>query len=343
MKSLLVKTAAVALALAGFGALSVPASALTFSVLHTFTGGADGANPLAGLTLDKSGNVYGTAQYGGTGYGTAFKLKHSRTGWNFELLYTFASGSDGAAPAARIVPGPQGHLFGTTAQGGGGGGTVFELGTSPKHSLNNEKQLYRFLGSNGYEPSSGDLTFDAAGNIYGTTSSGGANGQGSVFELIRTGHRYQETVLHSFGAGSDGAIPIAGVVFDSAGNLYGTTSAGGAYGYGAVFQLTPTPSGWTENVVYSFQNLNDGEVPYAGLTFDKYGNLYGAATEGGTSYGGTLFVLTPSSGGWAFNTVYSSPVGGSPDPSAPRWWTRQGTSTARRTATVLTAMGPSSN
>ena len=146
MKSLLTKTAAAALALIGVGALSVPAIALTFSVLHTFTGGADGANPLAGLTLDKSGNVYGTAQYGGAGYGTAFKLKHSRSGWNFELLYTFASGSDGAAPAARIVPGPQGHLFGTTAQGGGGGGTVFELGMSSKHSLDNERQLYRFHG-----------------------------------------------------------------------------------------------------------------------------------------------------------------------------------------------------
>ena len=126
MKSLLTGTASAALAIWAFFAFSAPANALTFSVLHTFTGGADGANPLAGLTLDKSGNVYGTAQYGGTGYGTAFKLKHSRTGWNFELLYTFASGSDGAAPAARIVPGPQGHLFGTTAQEGGGGGTVFE-------------------------------------------------------------------------------------------------------------------------------------------------------------------------------------------------------------------------
>ena len=150
-------------------------------------------------------------------------------------------------------------------------GPCSRLGTSPKHSLNNEKQLYRFLGSNGYEPSSGDLTFDAAGNIYGTTSSGGANGQGSVFELIRTGHHYQETVLHSFGAGSDGAIPISGVDFDAAGNLYGTTSAGGAPATGR-FSAIAVRIGLDGNHPPHIPGARRcGEVPYAGLTFDSTG------------------------------------------------------------------------
>jgi uncharacterized repeat protein (TIGR03803 family) len=282
----------------------------TFSVLHTFTGGSDGANPLAGLTVDKSGNLYGTAEYGGAGYGTAFELKRAASGWTFDLLYTFASGSDGAAPVARLMPGPQGRLYGTTSQGGGGGGTVFDLGASPKRESGKERSLYRFANSSfGSEPSSGDLTFDAAGNVYGTTSSGGASGNGTVFELTRSGRGWNETVLHSFAGGSsgDGTDPVAGVIFDAAGNLYGTTSAGGSFGYGTVFELTPSRSGWSETILHSFAEQGDGAVPYAGLTFDRWGDLYGAATDGGTSGGGTIFELTPSSGGWAFNALYSVP------------------------------------
>jgi uncharacterized repeat protein (TIGR03803 family) len=294
-----------------FGSLLVPAlpaRALSFTVLHTFTGGSDGANPLAGLTVDRFGNLYGTAQNGGLGYGSAFELKHTASVWTYQVLYSFASGSDGAGPVARLIAGPLGRLYGTTPQGGGGGGTVFDLGSSPKHDPRKERAIYRFLNSGfGSQPSSGDLTFDAAGNIYGTTSYGGSSNNGTVFKLNRTPRGWRETVLRSFGAVGDGAVPVGGVVLDGAGNLYGTTSAGGTYGYGTVFALTPSASGWRETILHNFQEQSDGAVPYAGLTFDSLGNLYGAATEGGTAGGGTIFELTPSASGWTFNVVFSVP------------------------------------
>jgi uncharacterized repeat protein (TIGR03803 family) len=301
-------TATAALLLASVLVPAVPADALTFTVLHTFTGGSDGANPLAGLTVDRAGNLYGTAESGGAGYGTAFELKHSASGWMFQVLYSFVSGSDGAAPVARVMPGPVGRLYGTTSQGGGGGGTVFDLGPSSNGGPRKERVIHSFTSrARGSQPSSGDLTFDAAGNIYGTTSSGGASGNGTVFKLTRLNPGWKETVLYSFAGGTDGAVPVAGVVFDTAGNLYGTTSAGGTSGNGTVFQLTPSGSHWSETILHNFQGQSDGLVPYAGLTFDRAGNLYGAATDGGTSGGGTIFVLTHGSGGWAFNVIYSVP------------------------------------
>jgi uncharacterized repeat protein (TIGR03803 family) len=301
-------SAAAILSLAAALVMPATAGATTFNVLHTFTGGSDGANPLAGLTVDRAGNLYGTAEYGGAGYGTAFELRHGHAGWSFDVLYTFASGNDGAAPAARLMPGPAGHLYGTASAGGGGGGTVFDLSASQKHDPRKEKSLYRFVGSgNGYQPSNGDLAFDAAGNLYGTTVDGGGNGAGTVFELSRTGNKWHETILHSFGAVGDGANPVAGVTLDASGNVYGTTSAGGSAGQGTVFALSRSGSGWSETILHSFLAADDGSVPYAGLTFDAAGNLYGAATDGGTNGGGTIFALSPGSGGWQFNVVYSVP------------------------------------
>jgi uncharacterized repeat protein (TIGR03803 family) len=302
------KSYAAALTLAGALGWAAPAGAQTFNVLHTFSGGSDGSQPLAGLTIDRAGNLYGTAEYGGTGNGTAFELKHSRSGYTFDVLYTFNAGTDGATPAARLMPGPDGRLYGTTLAGGGGGGTVFDIRGSAKSDPRKEKDIYRFAnGANGAQPSNGDLAFDSAGNIYGTTSAGGAYNMGVVFELVRGHGKWQEIVLHSFGAVGDGSVPIAGVIRDSAGNLYGTTSAGGTANDGTVFQLVPSGSVYTENVLWNFQGQNDGLVPYAGLTFDAYGDLFGAATDGGVNGGGTIFELTPVSGTWHFNTVYSVP------------------------------------
>lgn len=298
---------AAAVVLAGV-IVPVSARATTFTVLHTFTGGSDGAGPLAGVTIDRMGNLYGTAQNGGAaGYGTAFKLKHSSAGWKFSVLYTFASGNDGADPEARVMPGPGGRLYGTTAQGGGGGGTVFDLtGATKRGAAHKERALFRFTNSgNGYQPSSGDLTFDAAGNIYGTTSSGGAYSSGTVFELMHRNGVWNENVLYTFGSVGDGAVPVAGVIFDGAGNLYGTTSGGGTNGQGTVFQLVRSASGWSEHILYNFQAQNDGEVPYASLTFDGAGNLYGAATDGGVNGGGTIFELVRGASSWSFQTLYS--------------------------------------
>jgi uncharacterized repeat protein (TIGR03803 family) len=279
--------------------------AQTFSVVHNFSGG-DGGAPLAGFTIDAAGNLYGTASYGGTTeYGVVFKV--NKRGEE-TVLYNFTGGADGANPEANLVLDSVGNLYGTTNAGGASGaGTVFKVTGKGKKAL-----LYSFAGqTDGANPQAG-LVMDAVGNLYGTTSAGGSNGNGTVFKLAipkKTGGKWKEKILYSFGKGTDGATPVAGVSFDAARNLYGTTSGGGAYGYGTVFQLKPSRSGWIENILYNFQNQNDGAIPYAGLIFDHSGNLYGAATEGGNggNGGGTIFELTPSKGGWNFSLLYSLP------------------------------------
>jgi len=278
-------------------------NAQTFSVVHSFAGAADGANPLNGLTMDGSGNLYGTTNSGGaSNNGVVFKI--DTTGVE-TVLHNFSGGTDGENPQGVLIIDRAGNLFGTTAWGGASGqGTVFRITAAGK-----EKVLYSFTGgTDGAEPEAG-LVRDVAGNLYGTTTAGGANGNGTVFELsppAKKGGAWAEKVLYSFGAGTDGAIPIGGVTFDAAGNLYGTTSAGGAAGLGTIFQLTPSGSGWTETILHNFQDADDGAVPYASLIFNK-GNFYGAATEGGTGGGGTIFELTPASSGWTFTVLYSNP------------------------------------
>jgi uncharacterized repeat protein (TIGR03803 family) len=172
-----------------------------------------------------------------------------------------------------------------------------------------ETVLYSFTGkSDGGGPQAA-LAADAAGNLYGTTYSGGVSHKGTVFELVRptSGGSWTLVVLHSFG-GKDGANPVAGVSFDTAGNLYGTTSAGGAQTYGTIFRLAPSASGWNETVLHDFELQKDGGVPYAGIVVSSTGSLYGAATEGGgggSNGGGTIFEMSPSGNGWSFNVLYN--------------------------------------
>jgi len=168
-----------------------------------------------------------------------------------------------------------------------------------------ERVLYSF-GADGIWPTAG-LVFDAAGNLYGTTSFGGTVGWGTVFELTPAGGGgWTEQVLHNFLGYSDGETPYAGLIIDAVGNLYGTTSSGGTYGVGMVFELMPTAGGhWTEQVLHTF-NFTDGGAPYAGLIFDVAGNLYGTAGGGGTYGDGTVFELTPTAGGgWTEKVVHS--------------------------------------
>ncbi|HTS71810.1 MAG TPA: choice-of-anchor tandem repeat GloVer-containing protein [Terriglobia bacterium] len=254
---------ALAIAFMLTSAATQPAQAQTFNVINTFTGGGDGANPFAGVTLDQAGNLYGTTFQGGQyGIGTVYELRHKGSGWTLNALYTF-NGTDGANPQARVIFGSNGTLYGTTQSGGArGNGTVFNLRPFPsvcKSALCPwmENPLYAFQGyqNDGANPGDGDLLFDQAGDIYGTTYTGGADHVGTVYELTPSGSGWQESVLHSFSF-SDGAFPSAGVISDDAGNLYGTTDAGGS-GYGTVFELMQS-TGWTENLLYSFQNGNDG-------------------------------------------------------------------------------------
>jgi uncharacterized repeat protein (TIGR03803 family) len=287
----------------GLAAVAIPcAQAQTLSVVHNFTGGSDGGNPVNGFMMSSTGALYGTASSGGgSGLGVVFKVSGRGTE---TVLHSFAGGSDGATPNGGVVGDASGALFGTTTAGGASGlGTVFRV------KRTNETVLYSFAGgADGADPQAG-LVMDATGNLYGTTSQGGSAGNGTVFKLTAPSAKngqWTETVLYSFGAGTDGATPVGGVSLDAAGNLYGTTSLGGAYGYGTIFQLTPG-SVWTENILHSFQNTDDGSYPYAGLISDAAGNLYGAATEGGTNGGGTIFELTPSGGNGTFTVLYSVP------------------------------------
>ena len=294
--------------------VSKPAQAQTFNVLHDFTGGQDGGTPIAELTMDRAGNLYGTTFYGGvqschtssgTGCGTVFKLSKKGSGWVFSPLYDFAGNGDGANPAGKVVFGPDGSLYGTTFEFGGYSGTVFNLKPQPTSCRAalcswNQTLLYGFTGgSDGGNPYGG-VVFDKAGNLYGTTFSGGQKGGqvcgdgagstcGVVYELTKSGSIWTETVLHTFTGGADGSNPGNGLVLDGAGNLYGTTTTGGSGLYGTAFQLSPSGSGWTENVLYSF-GLNGGTEPWGALIFDAAGNLYGTTLYGAPS---TVFELTP--------------------------------------------------
>jgi uncharacterized repeat protein (TIGR03803 family) len=290
----------------------------TFDVLHTFDG-QNGRQPWSGLAIDRRGNLYGTTFFGGAGYGIVFKLTPSGSGWTFSPLYSFQAGNDGAYPYAGVTIGPDGALYGATYQGGGGAcnlgcGTVYRVSppaTPCKTAVCpwNETVLYHFGGgADGANPFAG-LVFDQAGKLYGTTTTGGLNdcggfGCGVVYELTPSGGGWIQSVIHSFVGGSDGSDPKAGLVLDTAGNVYGTTVLGGAYNNGTVFQLQPSGSGWVENVLYSFTGGTDGGQPTAGLILDSLGNLYGGSAEDGTSVC-KVFEMSSSNGNWSFALIYS--------------------------------------
>jgi uncharacterized repeat protein (TIGR03803 family) len=252
--------------------------------------------------MNSKGMLFGTASSGGNaGLGVVYRVGGKGV---VTVLHSFTGGSDGATPNGGVIDDASGALYGTTTAGGtSGAGTIFRVNGT------NETILYSFGGSGDGTDPQARLVMDAAGNLYGTTSAGGSAGNGTVFELVApTGGKgtWVEKVLYSFGTGTDGATPVGGVNFDAAGNLYGTTSLGGVYGYGMIFQLMPG-STWTENILQSFQNQDDGATPYAGLVSDAAGDLYGATTDGGVNGGGTVFELTPSGGSWAFSVLASLP------------------------------------
>jgi len=252
------------------------------TVLHSFGNGmGDGSSPFAGLVRDSSGNLYGTTYSGGaSGYGTVFMLD---TTGKETILHSFAGGADGNSPIyGSLVRDGSGNLYGTTKLGGASGvGTVFKVTKTGKETV-----LYSFTnGLDGGYPFGG-LVRDSSGNLYGTTYSGGASSVGTVFKVTKTG---TETVLYNFAGGADGEYPYAGLVRDTSGNLYGTTSEGGHSNVGTVFKVTPTGH---ETVLYSFAGGKDGANPFAGLVRDTKGNLYGTTEAGGASGVGTVFELT---------------------------------------------------
>lgn len=286
----------------GYGTVFEVGKTGSESAIYSFTGGTDGAYPLASVITDPAGNIYGTTEEGGLfGYGVVFKVA---PGGAETVLHSFAGGGDGAHPFANLIIDASGNLYGTTFVGGTNDlGTVFEVATDGTESV-----LHSFAGKDGALPVAG-LVMDAAGSLYGTTSEGGASkncsgGCGTVFKLAGG----TESVLHSF-AGSDGAIPEAAVIMKANGDLFGTTESGGAKNEGTVFEVLRKGK---EVVLYSFGGAGDGANPLSAL-LRRSGYLYGTTSAGGTSGNGTVFKL-PDTGG--ADTVIYSFTGGS-DGSTP--------------------------
>lgn len=273
----------------------------TESVLYAFQGGSDGYRPVGSLLRDKSGNLYGTTEQGGStncggsGCGTVFKLTPAGAE---TILYAFTGGSDGGTPAAGLIMDKKGNLYGTTVNGGTSNyGTVFELTPANKESV-----MHSFADGSDGASSYAPLIMDKKGNLYGTTGYGGANNGGTVFEIAPDG---TETILHTFtGGSSDGASPFGSLTADKSGSLYGTTTSGGSAGHGTVFEIT---SGGTESVLYAFTGGSDGSNPYGNLIMDKKGNFFSTTYGGGASGVGTVFELAAD----GTETVLHSFSGGS--------------------------------
>jgi uncharacterized repeat protein (TIGR03803 family) len=291
------------------------AQAQKFKVLHTFHG-KDGSFPTGSLVRDSAGNLYSTTSGGGTGgcgkygCGTVFKMnKAGKEVW----LYSFKSTNE-IDPSAGLLRDANGNLYGTTVYGGkvrktcdgvqaGGCGTVFKVDKTGKGAV-----LYEFKGiPDGYFPET-VLAEDGAGHLYGVTNEGGTSNFGTVFKVDPSG---KESILHDFAGppngGGDGASPSAGLILDAAGDLYGVTGGGGAYGAGTVFELDTTGK---ETLLYSFTGGSDGGGPRSVLIFDAQGNLYGTTEGGGSSFVcdggcGTIFELSPNNGSWTETALYS--------------------------------------
>lgn len=262
----------------GCGTLFKIAPGGTETVLYSFTDGSDGAYPNGALIADKNGNLYGTAQSGGTaGGGTVFE--YSTTG-NLTTLYSFQGGYDGAYPLAGLAVDSHGDFYGTTNAGGAfDWGTIFKLVAG-----GNESVLYAFDDSYGSEfgiPEA-SVTLDSSGDILTPVEQGGAYGCGVVFEL--TPQRVAN-VLYAFTGGKDGCGPYGNLITDASGNFYGTLQYGGTKYDGTVFKLTPAG---VETTLHSFIG-KDGQGPLGGLVADAKHNLYGATLSGGAAKDGTVF------------------------------------------------------
>ena len=290
-----------------------------YRLLNALNGTTEGEG-IQGITLDAKGNIYGATENGGDmsicqqqGCGTVFELKRpAKNGgkWSFSMLYAFTGSSTGEEPFAGVTLDQKGNLCGTTHSGGTYGyGVTYRLTPPAKKGQPwNETVLYSFdrIDNEGNSPAA-TVTFDSAGNIYGTTISGGdpncqaGIGCGVVYELsppAKKGKGWTYTTLYAFQGGSDdGAVPSGPIVFDSSGNLYGTTEAGGQTNGGTAYRVSPPGSGgtWTETVLYAFPGI-DGTNPIVpeGLTWGKWNDLYGVTMGGGLCQGcGTAFEIRP--------------------------------------------------
>ena len=319
--------------------------------IYSFKGGNDARLPHGALTMDSTGNLYGTTQYGGasancgsdgtfSGCGAVFELlKNANGSYQEKVLYAFQGGNDGAVPYAEVTLDTAGNLYGTTLQGGGssncpaGCGIVFKL-TKGSTGAWSETILHAFQGAptDGGGPG-GKLILDSHGNLYGTTLYGGIafctlEGCGTIFELSPTASGpWTETPLHVFAGTTDGGVPAGSLIVDEAGNFFGTTSSAS----GTVFELSPSAAGYTLETLYAFDGSvlsTTGSIPEGGVVRDGAGNLYGTTLCGGMkirpsgyspcTYGfGTVFALYAPAGGNGWQHVVLTTFVGSKNASYP--------------------------
>jgi uncharacterized repeat protein (TIGR03803 family) len=255
------------------------------TVLYSFTGGADGRGPLAGVIPDSAGNLYGTTGNGGDlsgcfGYGCGVVFKLDPSGQE-TVLYSFTGGADGSYPDGGVILDPAGNLYGTTVNGGIFFGVVYKLDPAGQETV-----LYSFMGEDDGANPYGGVIRDSAGNLYGTARNLGVASCGVVYMLDTAG---QQTVLHGFTGGSDGCSPNSGVIRGSADNLYGTTFEGGTANSGVVYTLDTAGQ---ETVLHSFTGgAADGSYPFAGVIRSSTGNLYGTTPAGGATNSGVVYKL----------------------------------------------------
>jgi uncharacterized repeat protein (TIGR03803 family) len=285
-------------------------------LIFSFDGYAGGSSPIDRLTFDSKGNIYGVTQLAGAyNAGIAFELTPGSDGtWTETVLHNFGAAHDGAYPSGQLTFDSSGNLYGTTSVGGTQNclhnqcGTVFELSPQANGGWT-ETVLYTFDYSHGAVPVGGAI-FDTAHALYGIASYGGRSDAGTVYELKLENGEWNIAVLHEFN-GSDGSLPVGGLIQDQDGNLWGVTSLGGTYNHGTVFELVRWSGHWTFQSIYSFQGGNDGDSPSGRLLVDKAGNLFGLTVVGGTGKCkgepgcGTAFELTHAGPSWTESIVYS--------------------------------------
>jgi uncharacterized repeat protein (TIGR03803 family) len=209
------------------------------------------------------------------------------------VIHNFVGGYDGAGPWGQLAIARDGTLYGATSNGGifGSEGAIFKVAKSG--GLWTESTIYAFTGGNNGINPFGGVILNAAGHLFGTTSGGGTDEVGTVFELTPTIGIWQRHTLHNFAAGPDGAIPSYSLVFDGQGNLYSTTGSGGLFQYGTLFKMTAQGQNWSEFVIHSFSNGRDGGTPGGPPLIDKFGRLYGTAQSGGTFGQGVVYLVLP--------------------------------------------------